>query len=111
MEYSKNENSARSELEALYKQLGIIGLKVKRELKDRVNQLPEIYDRIAKHMVIVKPAIKYYSAFTQHIYENDNPLPLLKYVSGKVFFNSERLIIFIMIIILNVINQQTCHKF
>lgn len=83
LEYSKNENSARSELEALYKQLGITGNKVKRELMERVNQLPEIYDRIAGHMMIVKPAIKYYSAFTQHIYENDNPVSLLKYVSER----------------------------
>lgn len=45
-EYVKGEASSKAEFVALCKQLGIKGDKIKRELVERIQELPEIYDKV-----------------------------------------------------------------
>lgn len=52
MEYLKNEASSKAEFQATCKQLGIQGVKIKRELVERLQQLPEIYDKV-NHTIIL----------------------------------------------------------
>lgn len=47
-EYMKNEASIRSEFLTLCKQLGIKGEKIKRELVERIQELPGIYDEVCQ---------------------------------------------------------------
>lgn len=78
----KNEASSKTEFYNLCKQLGIKGDKIKRELVDRLQELPIIYDQIGKSLKPLLPAIELYSAFTKYILGDKarEALPLLKYV-------------------------------
>ncbi|XP_023934822.1 CDK5RAP3-like protein [Bicyclus anynana] len=82
LDYLKNEASSKSEFLTLCKQLGIKGDKIKRELVERLQELPEIYDKIGKSLKPVQPAIELYSAFTKYILgeQASDLLPLLQYV-------------------------------
>ncbi|XP_032515934.2 CDK5 regulatory subunit-associated protein 3 [Danaus plexippus] len=81
-EYIKNEASSKSEFLVLCRQLGIKGEKIKRELVERLHELPEIYDKIGKSLKPIQSAIDLYSAFTKYIVgEQSEPvLQLLQYV-------------------------------
>ncbi|XP_053605750.1 CDK5 regulatory subunit-associated protein 3 isoform X2 [Plodia interpunctella] len=81
-EYLKNEASSKSEFLALCKQLGIQGNKIKRELVDRLSELPEIYNKIGKSLKPLLPAVELYKAFTKYILGDraTEVLPLLQYV-------------------------------
>ncbi|XP_047531996.1 CDK5 regulatory subunit-associated protein 3 [Vanessa atalanta] len=81
-DYLKNEASSKNEFLMLCKQLGIKGDKIKRELVDRLQELPVIYDKIGKSLKPLQPAIELYSAFTKYILgeQASEVLPLLKYV-------------------------------
>ncbi|XP_039750641.1 CDK5 regulatory subunit-associated protein 3 isoform X3 [Pararge aegeria] len=81
-DYLKNEASSKSEFMALCKQLGIKGDKIKRELVERLQELPEIYDKIGESLKPLQPAIDLYSAFTKYILgdQASDLLPLLQYV-------------------------------
>ncbi|XP_060802008.1 CDK5 regulatory subunit-associated protein 3 [Amyelois transitella] len=81
-DYLKNEASSKSEFLSLCKQLGIQGNKIKRELVDRLMELPEIYDKIGKSLKPLLPAIELYTAFTKYILGEraTEVLPLLQYV-------------------------------
>ncbi|KAJ0177645.1 hypothetical protein K1T71_006518 [Dendrolimus kikuchii] len=78
----KNEASSKSEFHNLCKQLGIKGDKIKKELVDRLQELPVIYDQIGKSLKPLLPAIKLYSGFAQYILGDvaSDPFPLLQYV-------------------------------
>ncbi|XP_054264625.1 CDK5 regulatory subunit-associated protein 3-like [Macrosteles quadrilineatus] len=83
-EYVKNENSARNELNTTYKQLGLTGRNVKKELVDRLSKLPEIYQQVAENIASLRSALKYYSAFSQYVFDREtNVLPLLTFVSDR----------------------------
>uniref|UniRef100_A0A1B6L5Z9 CDK5 regulatory subunit-associated protein 3 n=1 Tax=Graphocephala atropunctata TaxID=36148 RepID=A0A1B6L5Z9_9HEMI len=84
VDYAKNENSARNELNTMYKQLGLSGRYVKRELVARVEQLPAKYSQLAEHVATLQPALKYYGNFSQYVFGHDTAvLPLLKYISER----------------------------
>ncbi|KAG6441698.1 hypothetical protein O3G_MSEX001996 [Manduca sexta] len=82
LDYLKNVASSKSEFLQLCKQLGIQGDKIKRELVDRLKELPEIYDKIGKSLKPLQPGFQLYSAFTKYILEDKamEVLPLLQYV-------------------------------
>lgn len=83
-EYTKNENSARNELNATYKQLGLSGNNVKRELVERLAQLPKKYGQVAEHVHTLEPSLKYYSAFSEYVFGHETSvLPLLKFICGE----------------------------
>ncbi|XP_054263044.1 CDK5 regulatory subunit-associated protein 3-like [Macrosteles quadrilineatus] len=83
-EYVKNENSARNELNTTYKQLGLTGRNVKKELVDRLSKLPEIYQQVAENIASLRSALKYYSSFSQYVFDREtNVLPLLTFVSDR----------------------------
>ncbi|CAH0723953.1 unnamed protein product, partial [Brenthis ino] len=80
-DYLKNEASSKTEFLNSCKQLGIKGDKIKKELVERLQELPEIYDKIGKSLKPLKPAIELYSAFVKYILgEASEVLPLLQYV-------------------------------
>ncbi|CAK1543840.1 unnamed protein product [Leptosia nina] len=81
-DYLKSENTAKNEFLHLCKQLGIKGDKIKQELVERLQELPEIYDKIGHSLKPLRPSIELYSAFTKYILGEDAPevLPLLQYV-------------------------------
>lgn len=81
-EYVKGEASSKAEFVALCKQLGIKGDKIKRELVERIQELPEIYDKIGKSLKPLLPAIELYSAFTKYMLgeKATEVLPLLQFV-------------------------------
>ncbi|KAJ2947326.1 hypothetical protein O0L34_g17040 [Tuta absoluta] len=78
----KNEASTKSEFLTLCKQLGIQGNSIKRELVERLQELPGIYDEIAKSLKPLQPCIDLYSSFSKHILGDraQEVLPLLQYV-------------------------------
>ncbi|KPI99454.1 CDK5RAP3-like protein [Papilio xuthus] len=82
LEYLKNEASSKSEFLTLCKQLGIEGNKIKKELVERLQELPELYDKIGKSLKPILPAIELYSAFTKYVLgdEASQVLPLLKFM-------------------------------
>ncbi|CAH2040205.1 unnamed protein product, partial [Iphiclides podalirius] len=82
MEYLKSESSSKSEFSALCKQLGIEGKKIKKELVERLKELPEIYDKIGNSLKPLLPAIELYSAFSKYVIGEEAPkvLPLLQYM-------------------------------
>ncbi|XP_013166612.1 PREDICTED: CDK5RAP3-like protein [Papilio xuthus] len=82
LEYLKNEASSKSEFLTLCKQLGIEGNKIKKELVERLQELPELYDKIGKSLKPILPAIELYSAFTKYVLGDEAPqvLPLLKFM-------------------------------
>ncbi|XP_075233414.1 CDK5 regulatory subunit-associated protein 3 [Lycorma delicatula] len=80
-EYTKHEHSAKAELDALMKQLGITGKNIRKELIERIAQLPDIYEKISSNISTMKPAVDYYLAFTAYtIGQEIGSIPLLKYL-------------------------------
>ncbi|XP_075976044.1 CDK5RAP3 protein homolog [Anticarsia gemmatalis] len=81
-DFLKNEASSKSEFLTLCKQLGIQGERIKKELVDRLQELPDIYDEISKSLKPVLPGIELYSAFSKYILGDKatEVLPLLQYV-------------------------------
>lgn len=51
-DYLKNESSCKSEFLTQCKQLGIQGDKIKRELVDRLRELPDIYDKVCRYRIL-----------------------------------------------------------
>ncbi|XP_026727222.1 CDK5RAP3-like protein [Trichoplusia ni] len=82
LDFLKNEASSKSEFLTLCKQLGIQGDRIKKELVDRLQELPEIYDKIGKNLKPLQPGIELYSAFSKYILGDKatEVLPLLQYV-------------------------------
>ncbi|XP_015606068.1 CDK5RAP3-like protein isoform X2 [Cephus cinctus] len=82
-EYKKSENTAQSEFTALCKQLGIPGKKIKRELVERIIELPEIYDKFAKKAKSIENVIEFYSTFVQYTLGRQHDggcVPMVKYI-------------------------------
>ncbi|XP_033332884.1 CDK5 regulatory subunit-associated protein 3 [Megalopta genalis] len=85
-EYKKLENAAQSEFDAFCKQLCIDGHHIKQELAEKVKELPEIYEKIAKESKSVQKAIEFYCAFVNYTLgrlHDDGCVPMLKYVIEK----------------------------
>ncbi|XP_055595239.1 CDK5RAP3-like protein [Uranotaenia lowii] len=66
------------EYQSLCKQLGILGENVRKELVEKVGELPEMYRTIATSVPPLKKALKLYGAFLS----NDACLPILRHVSS-----------------------------
>ncbi|CAG9787399.1 unnamed protein product [Diatraea saccharalis] len=81
-DYLKNEALCKSEFLNQCKQLGIQGEKIKRELVDRLQELPDIYDKIGKSLKPLLPGIELYAAFTKYALGDraTEVLPLLQYI-------------------------------
>ncbi|KAJ8670554.1 hypothetical protein QAD02_001813 [Eretmocerus hayati] len=85
-EYKKSENIARSEFNNLCKQLGIPGYKIKKELMERIKELPELYEKVTTKFESLKNVVEFYSAFVQFTLGNEhdgNCVPILKYLIDK----------------------------
>ncbi|KAH9645044.1 hypothetical protein HF086_005589, partial [Spodoptera exigua] len=72
-DFLKNEASSKTEFLTLCKQLGIQGERIKKELVDRLQELPDIYDKVG---------IDLYAAFAKYILGDKatEVLPLLQFV-------------------------------
>ncbi|XP_011647565.1 CDK5 regulatory subunit-associated protein 3 [Pogonomyrmex barbatus] len=86
-EYKKSENIAHTEYNGLCKQLGITGYStVRRELMDKVKELPEIYQRVAEKTKSLDKVVEFYSAFVEFTfgqqYDNDC-VSMIKYIIEK----------------------------
>ncbi|GBP65621.1 CDK5 regulatory subunit-associated protein 3 [Eumeta japonica] len=78
----KSEASIKAEFAATCKQLGIQGDKIKKELVERLKELPEIYDKIGSSLKPLTPAIDLYGAFLKYMMGDKAPevFPILRYV-------------------------------
>ncbi|XP_011703534.1 PREDICTED: CDK5 regulatory subunit-associated protein 3 [Wasmannia auropunctata] len=86
-EHKKSENIAHTEYNALCKQLGITGYStVRRELMDKVKELPEIYQKVAEKTKSLDKVVEFYSAFVEFTfgqqYDSDC-VSMIKYVIDK----------------------------
>lgn len=85
-EYKKSENIARSEYNTSCKQLGITGYNTfRRELMEKVKELPEIYQKIAEKTKSLDKVVEFYSAFVEFTFSQQydgNCVPMIKYVIG-----------------------------
>lgn len=81
-DYTKAENLVQSEFNTSCKQLGIDGKKIKKELVNMLDELPQIYKNAAETIQMVKPALELYSAFVKFhaSQEREDTLTLLKYL-------------------------------
>ncbi|XP_073952638.1 CDK5 regulatory subunit-associated protein 3 [Choristoneura fumiferana] len=81
-DYLKNEASMKSEFLGQCRQLGIQGDHIKRELVERLKELPGIYEDIGNSLKLIQPGIDLYSAFTKYVLRDKAPevLPLLQFV-------------------------------
>ncbi|XP_071579641.1 CDK5RAP3 protein homolog isoform X2 [Temnothorax nylanderi] len=86
-EYKKSENIAHTEYNALCKQLGITGYStVRRELMDKVKELPEIYQKVAEKTKSLDKVVEFYSAFVEFTFGqqyDSNCVSIIKYVIEK----------------------------
>ncbi|KZC07753.1 CDK5 regulatory subunit-associated protein 3, partial [Dufourea novaeangliae] len=85
-EYKKSENAAQSEFNLLCKQLGIPGHHIKQEVAEKVKELQEIYDKIAKKAKSVDKAAEFYCGFVNYTLGRQHDggcVPMLKYVIDK----------------------------
>nr|XP_012227194.1 PREDICTED: CDK5 regulatory subunit-associated protein 3 [Linepithema humile] len=86
-EYKKSENIARSEYNTSCKQLGITGYNTfRRELIEKVKELPEIYHKIAEKTKSLDKVVEFYSAFVEFTFGQQydgNCVPMIKYVIEK----------------------------
>ncbi|XP_078036546.1 CDK5 regulatory subunit-associated protein 3 [Augochlora pura] len=85
-EFKKLENAAQSEFDASCKQLCIDGNHIKQELAEKVKELPEVYEKIAKESKSIQKAIEFYCAFVNYTLgrlHDDGCVPMLKYVIDK----------------------------
>lgn len=85
-EYKKSENIAHTEYNMLCKQLGITGYStVRRELMDKVKELPEIYQKVAEKTKSLDKIVEFYSAFVEFTFGqqyNSDCVSIIKYVIG-----------------------------
>ena len=84
-DYKKSENTARSEFNSLCKQLGIPGEEIKQELAEKVKELPESYDKIAKKTKSLEKAVEFYCGFVNYTLGREHDggcVPMVKYVIG-----------------------------
>lgn len=85
-EYKKSENIAHTEYNTLCKQLGITGYSaVRRELMDKVKELPEIYQKVAEKTKSLDKIVEFYNAFVQFTFGqqyNSDCVSIIKYVIG-----------------------------
>lgn len=79
LDLAKSENILKSEHLLLCQQLGIKGDKIRRELVQRLDELPKIYQRIASEIPSLNKAISLYSEFSG----NENSLELLRHVASN----------------------------
>lgn len=86
-EYKKSENIAHTEYNMLCKQLGITGYStVRRELMDKVKELPEIYQKVAEKTKSLDKIVEFYSAFVEFTFGqqyNSDCVSIIKYVIEK----------------------------
>ncbi|KAK9299048.1 hypothetical protein QLX08_007798 [Tetragonisca angustula] len=85
-DYKKSENTARSEFNSLCKQLGIPGEEIKQELAEKVKELPESYDKIAKKTKSLEKAVEFYCGFVNYTLGREHDggcVPMVKYVIDK----------------------------
>ena len=85
-DYKKSENTARSEFNALCKQLGIPGHQIKHELAEKLKELPVIYEKIAEKAKLAKGAVEFYCDFVNYTLgrQHDNGcVSMAKYVIEK----------------------------
>ncbi|KAF3425618.1 hypothetical protein E2986_13097 [Frieseomelitta varia] len=85
-DYKKSENASKSEFNSLCKQLGIPGEQIKQELAEKVKELPEIYDKIAKKTKSLEKAVEYYCGFVNYTLGREHDggcVPMVKYVIDK----------------------------
>ncbi|XP_063230734.1 CDK5 regulatory subunit-associated protein 3 [Bacillus rossius redtenbacheri] len=83
LDYGKAASAARGEFQALCKQLGIPGQRIKRELAERVRELPSALAAVAGKMKSLDPAVRLYSQFVQFVLGSEyqgGVVPLLRHV-------------------------------
>jgi len=84
-EHKKSENIAHTEYNALCKQFGITGYStIRRELIEKVKELPNIYQRIAEKTKSLDKTVEFYGAFMEFTFgqQCDNTVPVVKHVIG-----------------------------
>ncbi|XP_046407506.1 CDK5 regulatory subunit-associated protein 3 [Ischnura elegans] len=82
-DYTKNANSIQSEFNSQCKQLGIEGIKIKRELVACLSSLPKLLNDACKKAKSLKAAQEFYEAFVIFIIGQEHLggcLPILKYI-------------------------------
>nr|XP_012137613.1 PREDICTED: CDK5 regulatory subunit-associated protein 3 [Megachile rotundata] len=85
-DYKKSENTARSEFNALCKQLDVPGQQIKQELAEKVKELPEMYEKIAKKAKSLEKAVEFYCSFVNYTLGRQHDggcVPMVKYVIDK----------------------------
>lgn len=86
VEHKKSENIAHTEYNTLCKQLGITGYNtVRRELMEKVKELPDIYQRIAEKTKNLDKIVEFYCAFVEFTFSQQydgNTVPIIKHVIG-----------------------------
>ena len=68
------------------KQLGITGKHIKKELLERVKELPEMYQNISRKIKPLADVVEFYNAFVEYTLgrsHNGGCVPLLNYIIGK----------------------------
>lgn len=86
LEYKKNENTARIEFQSACKQLGIDGKKIKRELVEKIKELPGVYDNVSKKTKQLVNVVEFYEAFVEFVagqIHDCGCVPMIKYVIEK----------------------------
>ncbi|KAG5311500.1 CK5P3 protein, partial [Acromyrmex insinuator] len=86
-EYKKSENIAHMEYNMLCKQLGVTGYNtVRRELIDKLKELPEIYQKVAEKTKCLDKVVEFYSAFVEFTFDqqyDSDCVSMIKYVIEK----------------------------
>lgn len=97
-EYKKSENIARSEYNTSCKQLGITGYSTfRRELMEKVKELPEIYQKIAEKTKSLDKVVEFYGAFVEFTFGQQydgSCVPMIKYVIGMLLIIISKIIIY-----------------
>lgn len=86
-DHKKSENAARSEFNSLCKQLGIPGKRIKQELSEKVKELPEIYEKIAKKIKSLEKVVEFYCGFVNYTLGrqyDDGCVPMIQYIVGML---------------------------
>lgn len=87
VEYKKSENIAHTEYNTLCKQLGITGYStVRRELMEKIKELPEIYQRVVEKTKSLNKVVEFYSAFVEFTFGqqyDSNCVSVIKYIIEK----------------------------
>ncbi|XP_060829131.1 CDK5 regulatory subunit-associated protein 3 [Bombus pascuorum] len=85
-DHKKSENAVRSEFNSLCKQLGITGKQIKRELSEKVKELPEIYEKIAEKIKSLEKVVEFYCGFVNYTLGrqyDDGCVPMIQYIVDK----------------------------